>query len=248
MSTTMTSARLPASIAPIVAPMPERAPRRRASPCRAPSGACSAARVVAASASAGTPPDRIASNMSRSLLLAAPSVPRPTLTPGLEVVDDRRGAARQLHVALGVVRDGDAAPPSAPRCRRARPTRRARRASAAPRSRALSQVLRRRRLCRVSAASTSARVSARWISSGTSCLSASARQRLERLRIERVERVRRHRRRDQVVSFNCVMNASVRARPSSGVFASATGNSITVWPRTPRRPASLAAAATSSSK
>ena len=38
---------------------------------------------------------------------------------------------------------------------------------------------------------------------------------------------------------NSLMNASARASPSAGVFASATGNWMIVWPSTPRRPASF---------
>ena len=49
---------------------------------------------------------RIASNMSRSLLLAAPSVPRPTTIPAARITDDPGGAARQLHVAFRIVRYG----------------------------------------------------------------------------------------------------------------------------------------------
>ena len=40
-------------------------------------------------------------------------------------------------------------------------------------------------------------------------------------------------------SANSLMNASARASPSAGVFASATGNWMIVWPSTPRSPASL---------
>ena len=79
---------------------------------------------------------RIASNMSRSLLLAAPSVPRPTRDAGLAHRLDRRDAAGELHVALGVVRDADAARAPDRRCRPASARRRARRACAGPRSRA----------------------------------------------------------------------------------------------------------------
>jgi len=48
--------------------------------------------------------------------------------------------------------------------------------------------------------------------------------------------------------LNAWTKASARASPSAGVFASATGNWITVCPRTPRSPAALAAFAISSSK
>jgi hypothetical protein len=44
------------------------------------------------------------------------------------------------------------------------------------------------------------------------------------------------------------MNVSVRASPSPGVFASATGNWMMVSPSTPRSPAAFVSFAISSSK
>ena len=48
--------------------------------------------------------------------------------------------------------------------------------------------------------------------------------------------------------LNRSMNRSARASASAGVFASATGNRMTVCPRTPRSPAALAVSAITSSK
>ena len=129
------SARFPASSEPIRSAMPSaRAPldrrHRRARRARA---RPADRRVASLCRNAAW---RIASNMSRSLLLAAPSVPSPTGDAGRAHRRHRRGAARQLHVALGIVRHADLPPGEHLDVGRRRARRRARPACAAPRSRA----------------------------------------------------------------------------------------------------------------
>ena len=78
------------------------------------------------------------------------------------------------------------------------------------------------------------------MSSGTLLLVGERAARLQRRRVERVERVRRHRRRDQRVALAL---RDERARCAPGLRPASwrrrTGNWMIVWPRTPRRPASL---------
>ena len=102
----MTSARLPGSSDPISRSIPSdaRAVDRRHLDRDRRGNRAGIARDVSLCRNAAW---RIASNMSRSLLLAAPSVPRPTGMPAARIAGDRRDAAGQLHVALGIVRDAD---------------------------------------------------------------------------------------------------------------------------------------------
>ena len=131
------------------------------------------------------------------------------------------------------------------RCRPASPRRRARRASAAPRSRSTRGTASASRLCSRLEVFTSSAVSARWISTGACLRSASARTAFS-VAVSSVYiacgatagTIRSS-------PANSLMNASARASPSAGVFASATGNWMIVWPSTPRRPASLVDAARS---
>jgi hypothetical protein len=51
--------------------------------------------------------ESISSNMSRSLLLAAPSVPRPSRIPSASMAFTGRRSGRELHVALRAVGDAD---------------------------------------------------------------------------------------------------------------------------------------------
>ena len=86
---------------------------------------------------------RIASNMSRSLLLAAPSVPSPRAHAVRMPLRHRGDAAGELHVAVGIVRHADAALREHRRCPRRRATRHAPRATRPPEADRL-EVLRRR--------------------------------------------------------------------------------------------------------
>ena len=136
--TVMMSACLPGSRLPMRSPRPSAsAPRRVAS-----SSACARRqrlRIRRSTTLCSSAAARIASNMSRSLLLAAPSVPSPARSPRVEPLRHRGDAARELHVALGIVREADAALRAASPCRRRRARRRARRATGRSRRPATSR-------------------------------------------------------------------------------------------------------------
>ncbi len=191
---------------------------------------------------------RIASNMSRSLLLAAPSVPSPTCT---------RARPHRRRLARCRSRASCCSPDCARRrrparrgcgCRRASRGRHGPRAYAATpgwpaaRSRCVSRYRTGVALCCLRAIAISSRVSARWMMSGASCSLRGSLDRLQHRRVERVHRVRRKRWRDQIVAGELLDETRCRASsPSAGVFASATGNWMMVWPSTPRSPASRVA-------
>ncbi len=102
--------------------------------------------------------------------------------------------------------------------------------------------------CFCSDSATSSRVSARCVSSGTPYLRARSRvafrSAASTVYMEWAATVATM----SESPLNACMNRSARARPSAGVFASATGKPMIDWPSTPRRPASFVAFATSSSK
>ena len=116
---------------------------------------------------------------------------------GGEILRHRRHAARQLHVALGVVRDADVVAPSGSRCRRRSPRRRAPRRFAAPRSRS-TRDSRQASACDASRMIfTSSSVSARCTSIGTPYFTARSRHASSVSCVERVGRMRRDSRRDR---------------------------------------------------
>ena len=100
MATIVMSARFPGSRLPVRSPMCI----ARAPPMVASSSVCRAGkigRIVAFDLGASSAASRISSNMSKSLLLAGPSVPIPTLSPP-EHFSNRRNTTGQFEVAGGL--------------------------------------------------------------------------------------------------------------------------------------------------
>ena len=244
------SARLPASSEPIESVQAEHPAPRRWSPSRAPCGARppSGRRLSSLCSNAAW---RIASNMSRSLLLAAPSVPDADGEARGQHGGHRSGAAGQLHVALRVVRDADAVPAGAAAISSARDPDAVRRDD--PRA---EEADRRRDTgtasapCCSRASATSSSVSETWISSGAPIpVGEPARRPSSHSRSSVYIECGATAGHDEVVTAEPLQERLGRAAaPSAGVFASATGNPMIVSPSTPRSPASFAARATSSSK
>ena len=190
---------------------------------------------------------RIASNMSRSLLLAAPSVPRATVRPAFIAFTTGAAPLASFMLLSGLC---DNATPCVFRIAmsasvRCTPCAATAGVSQNPRE---SKYAAGERWCFAIDSTTSSRVSARCVSSGTPNVRARSRVAFSvsasTVYIEWAATVATTR----GSPLNACMKRSARARPSAGVLASATGNPMIVWPSTPRMPASFVAFATSSSK
>ena len=166
--------RLPGSRQPIRSPRPSApAPVDRRHLERRRAGSAPGSRVASLWRNAAW---RIASNMSRSLLLAAPSVPSPTRMPA--AVARRHRRARRSPASCCSRDCAPRRPSGAARiaCRPASSHTPCAAIVGRPQNPSDSRYAR-RRTCHVPSgrSPTSSRVSARWMSSGTSCRLASAR-------------------------------------------------------------------------
>ena len=134
---------------------------------------------------------------------------------GSQVAGDRRGAARQLHVAFGVVRHADAALLQDARCRHRTPTRRARPARPGPRKPRLSRYavgdIAKRSCAALDLVARLGQVDERR----HAVLARQLARGLQRGAVQRVHRVRRHGRRDQRIALER-LDERVGARQAVG--------------------------------
>ena len=216
------SARFPASSDPIVFPARRSCAADRRHLQRLAAGTAVGSLVTSFCRNAAC---RIASNMSRSLLLAAPSVPSPTVMPAA-----RYSGTGAMPLASFMLLSGlcDTATLTALEDRdvlRRGPTPCAPPASGAPRNRSTPDTPRASAAMGRPASSCTLRPRLRHVDDDGTPIVGQRAARFKRFRVDRVRRVRGNGRHDQLVVFNSLMNASPapalplvswRRRPETG--------------------------------